>query len=167
MHFDTNPLFSMQKKYYERKQLKHRKKHGKVEKRSELIERLKKKKEEKEKIRKAKEEIENKTGKEYFFKYNSVKKDGLIEIIRDTKDDLVKKNIFVDKEIDRVEKKLKGYINKIKPNKIVFDEDGTPIKQECESFASRDSEEMTEYKEYLNQLFETKKKIIKQLDELK
>lgn len=156
----------MQKKYYERKQLKHRKKHGKVEKRSELIERLKRKKEEKEQLRRAKEEIENKSGKEYYFKYNSVKKDELVEVIRDTQEDLVKKNVFIDKEIDRVEKKLKEFIVKIKPNKIVFDEDGQAIKQECESFASKDSDEMVEYKEYLKQLLETKNKIMKQLSEL-
>lgn len=156
----------MQKKYYERKQLKHRKKHGKVEKRSELIERLKRKKEEKEQLRRAKEEIENKSGKEYYFKYNSVKKDELVEVIRDTQEDLVKKNVFIDKEIDRVEKKLKEFIVKIKPNKIVFDEDGQAIKQECESFASKDSDEMVEYKEYLKKLLETKNKIMKQLSEL-
>ncbi|KAF9763876.1 hypothetical protein NGRA_0984 [Nosema granulosis] len=159
----------MQKKYYERKQLKHRKTHGKVEKRSELIERLKKKKEVKEKIKQAKLEIENKTGKEYFFKYNSVKKQNsgqLVDVIKDTKEELDKKRIFVDKEIDRVENKLKEFLIKIKPNKIVFDEDGTPIKKECGVFLEQDSEEMNVYKEYLNQLLETKSKITEQLEEI-
>ncbi|KAK6090033.1 hypothetical protein P3W45_000921 [Vairimorpha bombi] len=153
------------KDYYERKQLKHRAKYGKLEKRKELITRLKKIKEHKSKIAEAKEEICNVTGKEYFFKYNSLKKvDGKVAVIEyDSKDELIKKKVFVDKEIIRVENKLKDFLMPIKNKRYAFDEDGT--KREVKTEINTEcNDKLADYKNYLSSLVETKKQISEKLN---
>ncbi|EQB60382.1 hypothetical protein NAPIS_ORF02054 [Vairimorpha apis BRL 01] len=64
---------AFKKDYYERKQVKHRQKYGKLEKRKELIERLKKIKERKKEIIDAKNEIETVTDKEIVRAENKIK----------------------------------------------------------------------------------------------
>lgn len=151
---------AFKRNYYERKQVKHRAKYGRLEKRSELISRLKKIKENKKVINDAKNEIENVTGKEYFFKYNSLTTiNGKLSTVEyDTQDELTKKKIFVDEEIMRIEKKLLTFQDAPQNKKYIFDEDGNKVEVKRITDTSV-NEEHNEYKKYLKQLIETKKEI--------
>ncbi|WUR04426.1 uncharacterized protein VNE69_08180 [Vairimorpha necatrix] len=155
---------AFKKNYYERKQVAHRAKYGKLEKRSELITRLKKKKEHKKLINDAKSEIENVTGKEYFFKYNTViNKNGKISKVEfDTLEELKKKKLYVDNEIIRIENKLKQFSVIPKNKRFVFDDDGNKkeieiVKEKCLN------EDLLEYETYLRNLIETKQEITNKL----
>jgi anthranilate/para-aminobenzoate synthase component I len=138
-----------------------RTKRFKGESRSQLIERLKNKKKNNLILKKAKEEIQNKTGKEYFFKYNSIKNKEFLKKEKDAREDLEKKRIFVDKEICRVEKKLQKYPC-IKTKRKVFDEEGN-VKEE-EKIGEDNGGEREEYEKYLKELIETNKKIENELE---
>lgn len=152
---------AFKKDYYERKQIKKREKYGKLEKRSELLLRLKKNKENKKVVKDIKSVIENVTGKEYFFKYHSIKNVNgqLAKIEYDSKDELAKKLNFVNQEISRIEKKLLNFSASPQNKRFVFDDDGNKLEVKNE-ISNVLSDDLLEYKTYLKQLIETDRKSV-------
>lgn len=155
---------AFKKDYYERKQIKHRQRFGKLEKRKDLLERLKKIKENKQRIVEAKNEIETVTGKEYFFKFNKIKSNNNKLYLEENEDfdELKKKLIFVDKEIVRVERKIKTFLNIPCGKKYIFDEDGEKHLVQQENQTGK-NENLLKYEDYLKKLFCTRKEISERL----
>jgi U3 small nucleolar RNA-associated protein 11 len=114
--------------YRTRKQVEHRKQYGRVEKRKELVARLAKIKEQKKEIRAAKEEIRNKSGQEYFFAYNSLRKENgkVCRVELPSADELRKTRVYIDSEITRYERKMQGFMARPLNKHIRFDGEETP-----------------------------------------
>jgi U3 small nucleolar RNA-associated protein 11 len=153
--------------YKVRKQVEHRRKYGRVERRKELIERLAKIKQQKREIKMAEEEIRNKSGQEYFFAYNSIQhEDGKVyKIEHPSVDELRRMKVYIDNEMARYERKMQKFMARPANEHIRFD--GKEEARDELFDYDKNERERSECREYIDALKQKRAEVFVMLEDIR